>query len=341
MDRTSFEFNESDIKIKIGKEDDKYILSEDLKKNLTLGLGITDRCNLCCPMCYYREHERKNKSNSISLENIGLILSDLKGIGCIVIGLEGEPLCHKNFSTILRSCSLYTKNICIVSNGLLLTERLINHMNEYHVTNLILSCDGSNKEYYEKIRVGGDFSLFLQKTSMASRHYNGQLSIHSVISNQNIKDIHNLPKLAFELGINTVSLAQLRQNSWCEKNSFFRVPLNQLKDEIEKLVDNACSKQIHLIFDNLFANRELYKWLVEKFSNNTYVKIPHFDICISPWSFVSILSDGRLFPCCGDIEPIKINNYDFNSIFNHPFLLKLRKTLKSEVPEVCKKCMYL
>lgn len=339
MDRTSFEFNESDIKIE--KEYDKYILSEDLKKNLTLGLGITDRCNLSCPMCYYREHETKNKSNSICLDNIELILSDLKGIGSILIGLEGEPLCHKNFSSILKVCSLYTKKICIVSNGLLLTERLINSMNEYNVTNLILSCDGSNKEYYEKIRVGGDFSVFLQKATMARRYYNGQLSIHSVISNQNIKDIHNLPKLAFELGINTISLAQLRQNSWCEKNSFFRVALNQLKNEIEKLVDAACSKQIHLIFDNLFANRELNKWLVEKFSKKTYVKIPHFEICISPWNFVSILSDGRLFPCCGDIEPIKINQYNFNSIFNNPLLLKLRKALKSEVPEVCVKCLYL
>ena len=147
-------------------------------------------------------------------------MSNLGPVGGIILGLEGEPLCHKNFSDIVQICSSYTQNISIISNGLLFTKDLLNLFNKCNVKNIVLSCDGSDKRYYEKIRFGGNFNVFCKKALMASSLFQGQLSIHSVISNQNINDIHNMPNLACKLGINKISFAQLRSNSWSKKIRF-------------------------------------------------------------------------------------------------------------------------
>lgn len=65
------------------------------------------------------------------------------------------------------------------------------------------------------------------------------------------------------------------------------------------------------------------------------------DSCFFPWNFTSILSDGRLFPCCGDINPVNMEKYNYDSIFNNEILLKLRKALHTEMPSVCKECLGL
>jgi radical SAM protein with 4Fe4S-binding SPASM domain len=67
-----------------------------------------------------------------------------------------------------------------------------------------------------------------------------------------------------------------------------------------------------------------------------------FKVCPSPWNFVSILSDGRLFACCGDIEPVSLESFSFDDIYNHELLRKLRYLLLSskKMPKVCKNCFY-
>ena len=97
MDRSTFEFKEEDLQISLGPEDYIYKLPENKRSELSLGLGLTDQCNLQCPMCYYRENKKKITSSSISIPKLKTILSNLGPVGSIVIGLEGEPLCHKNF----------------------------------------------------------------------------------------------------------------------------------------------------------------------------------------------------------------------------------------------------
>ena len=341
MDRSTFEFKEEDLQISLGPEDYIYKLPENKRSELSLGLGLTDQCNLQCPMCYYRENKKKITSSSISIPKLKTILSNLGPVGSIVIGLEGEPLCHKNFSDIVQLCSSYTTNISIISNGLLLTKDLLNLFNKCNVKNIVLSCDGSDKQYYEKIRFGGNFSVFCKKALMASSLFQGQVSIHSVISNQNINDIHNMPHLASKLGINKISFAQLRQNSWSKKNSFYRASFDQLKIAIEQLVERAQENNTELTFDALFASGELYKWMESKFSKKNFIKINHMDSCFFPWNFTSILSDGRLFPCCGDINPVNMEKSNFDSIFNNEILLKFRKALHTEIPPVCKECLGL
>ena len=48
--------------------DSKYYLSKSNSEDLILGLGITDRCNLNCRMCYYKVNENEKRSSVMNIE---------------------------------------------------------------------------------------------------------------------------------------------------------------------------------------------------------------------------------------------------------------------------------
>lgn len=62
-------------------------------------------------------------------------------------------------------------------------------------------------------------------------------------------------------------------------------------------------------------------------------------ICKIPWEYTSILSNGYIFPCCGDFEPSPISEYTFDGIFNHDYMTMIRgNILKNKSNSFCNIC---
>lgn len=340
MDRQSFNFRLEDIKVAEESDLSDYYIDPINSKNMSLGLGITDKCNLQCPMCYYRENNNKHNNTNMSLEKLTSILSDLRFIGNIVLGLEGEPLCHPEFEKVLKICSQYTNSITIVTNGLLLSEGLIKAFNKNKVKNIILSCDGADKITYEQNRVGGSFTRFCKILQLTRQLFNGLITLHAVIHNKNCNNLCNIPEFAHNNGIYNISLAQLRCNAWNANNELTRPSFTDLKSSLTSLVHQAEFFNVNITFDALFAYGELLRWIKNTLSDSAFVKITSMDICSFPWMFTSILSDGRQFLCCGDIYPNNLYKYNFDSLYNNEHIKRLRYLLANKKqPEVCRYCM--
>lgn len=340
MDRQNFSFRLNDIKLEEHIDLSNYHIDPINSENMSLGLGITDKCNLQCPMCYYRENYQKHKATNISLKKITNILSELRYIGNIIIGLEGEPLCHPDLKKILKLCSHHTKSISIVTNGLLLSSHILDLLNHNKVINITLSCDGIDKQTYEENRVGGSFKRFCNKLQLTQQKFKGKISLHTVIHNKNCDRIINLPKFAYNHGIHDISLAQLRCNTWNSNHTLARPALSDLKKNLLLLIDQAELFKINVTFDALFGYGELLEWMKSTFYNYKTVKISSTKICLVPWIFTSILSDGRQFPCCGDFKPNNVTKYDFDSLYNNDSIKKLRYLLaNNKTPAVCLNCI--
>ena len=343
-------------------EPEKYCLERSC---MTLGLGLTRKCNLSCPMCYYRhtlfsspynsadkfiiDNINKNldevcgevSSCELELSKLVTILSEIKKVGTILLGLEGEPLCHSEFLKIVEICSHYSDKQIVVTNGLLLSRNHIEQFNRYNVTTVILSCDADNKETYEQLRRGGNFIKFCRNAKLTARLFNGETMIHTVIHSGNTEVVEKMPVLAHNLGITRISLAQLRENSWSEKHGLRRADEVHLVDCLTKMIRNAEYYGIKIIFDNFFAFGEQLINIKNIFSDYSNILLKPFSRCPYPWLFSSILSDGRIFPCCGDIKPFAIDSYNFESVFNSPEHRYLKKVWSGdeELPEVCINCM--
>lgn len=320
--------------------DSKYYLSKSNSEDLILGLGITDRCNLNCRMCYYKVNENEKRSSVMNIELLDKILSSIGGIGSVIIGLEGEPLTHPNFLEVLKKVSSVTNSIYLVSNGLLLTEDIIKNLNKNKVKELIISCDGSSKNVYENIRTGGNFLRLSEKIKIAASCFEGSLKLHAVVSSLNITDLVNLPSFASRLGVKKLSFAQLRTCSFSKTNNIVQPSIESLKEFIKKIMLEAEKNDVHIELESFFASGELLTFIEDYYKSSEYLHLNTFKVCPSPWNFVSILSDGRLFACCGDIEPVILERFSFDDIYNHELLRKLRYLLlnSKKLPKVCQNC---
>ena len=102
----------------------------------------------------------------------------------------------------------------------------------------------------------------------------------------------------------------------------------------------AEKNDVHIELESFFASGELLTFIEDYYKSSEYLHLNTFKVCPSPWNFVSILSDGRLFACCGDIEPVILERFSFDDIYNHELLRKLRYLLlnSKKLPKVCQNC---
>lgn len=91
--------------------------NESLKSPLSVGIEITNRCNLRCLFCYNENH------NQIDMKEVdfGRIISILKRIKVFSIIISGgEPLCHNNFKDFCEKIKKSGLVATLFTNGVLL-----------------------------------------------------------------------------------------------------------------------------------------------------------------------------------------------------------------------------
>lgn len=302
---------------------DRYAVTPEKNKYI-LGIGLTSRCNFDCPICYYHDYFCQNsKETDISLDKLRIIFTNCAPLHCINFALEGEPFCYSHFFQALDYAMEASEFISISTNGSLLTKEKLYHLSKYKFSLFSLSIDAADSVNYSYFRKGGHLSHFLRNAGSAVENLGSAVIFNSVICQQNLHSLLDLPKLAAMVGVSTINLMQLRiHRALCSKG-ITPAKLDDLLIFLESMLNSAENYGITLCFDNSFANKYVLSWLSKNASRNIFIE-PARKKCIIPWYYTSILSSGKIFPCCGDFQPMKINSYTFDGIFNHDYLRMLR-----------------
>lgn len=120
-------------------------------------LPITSQCNVKCLFCSHRFNPPGIKTYSFAHRSTSEIVEDMalvKRLKTITIGesvttlMEGEPLCHPEFMAILRLVRDHYPNslIRITTNGVLLTERMLQQFRQLGPMELTLSLNSVTVE---------------------------------------------------------------------------------------------------------------------------------------------------------------------------------------------------
>lgn len=116
----------------------KMLKREFDEKPIACHFYVTDQCNLDCFYC----SEYDNSVPHPSLQNLKTWIAKIKELGCIRIGLQGgEPLMHPDIVEVVRFCTELGLKTSMSTNGFLLSEKLIEELEEAGLGSLQLSVD--------------------------------------------------------------------------------------------------------------------------------------------------------------------------------------------------------
>jgi len=162
----------------------------NLKGPLTVGIDITNRCNLRCKHCYANSGI-DSRIPDITFEKFLDVLEELNELGTSVIALAGgEPLLRVDLCEIVKAIT--EKNILLFlnSNGQLLTLDYAKKLKKSGLNHIEISIDGLEKNH-DIVRGKGTFKKAMEGFKNAQKAGLG-VGIMTVVCRQNVEDAEKL-----------------------------------------------------------------------------------------------------------------------------------------------------
>ncbi len=118
---------------------------------------ITLKCNMSCLHC--GSSASKARENELTRDESLALCKDLRRIGCKGVALiGGEVFLRRDWYDIATEIKRLGMSLSIISNGLLLDEKLVSMISDLKPESVGVSIDGSNPDTHDYIRrVKGSF----------------------------------------------------------------------------------------------------------------------------------------------------------------------------------------
>jgi MoaA/NifB/PqqE/SkfB family radical SAM enzyme len=323
-----------------------------------LQIDIINKCNQSCMYCWIHSklltiskskewHEQK-----MDFAFFKKIIDCAKETNTKEIRLcaDGEPLLHPKFMDMVEYVKRQDMNLQIVTNGSLLSKKMIDRFFEIGVDKLQITISATNAKKYAKIHNSNEKEFerlkenlfYINKLKIKNNINKPFINLVNIITNQNYKEIEEAMKFAIRVGSNHMGFSLLDvRDKGTKKLLLTKSQLKYLNYEIEKLMK---------IYKNFNSNLELFHIQVSQkhsakgtYSQDMYKKIG----CYTPWYFWRVFVDGRFSTCCHPIIITKLDkNVDFIKIWNMPKFKEFREKMKNlnkqkEIGYWCKGCTNL
>jgi radical SAM protein with 4Fe4S-binding SPASM domain len=206
-------------------------------KNLTeydrlIMLQVTNACNLKCKHCY--ADAGKRKTNELTLEEIKNVIDDVATMkdpdkmGKINV-TGGEPLLRDDILDITSYISKRGLMVDFSTNGLLLTDEVLESFCKLDRIALSISLDGATKSTHEYMR-GPDTFLRTINILKKVKEYELELGITFVVHKKNFHELEKLFQLCKRMKINSINIINANYLGRMLENSIEPVPeLNLFK----------------------------------------------------------------------------------------------------------------
>jgi len=273
--------------------DESYLKVEEhfvktLKKHpwLTIRMDITNKCNLKCIMCHYKEEEIYSRpTRLITAEQLQHKIKDIAPyVAHIMLSCGFEPLMSKHFNDILKM--LFTNyphiEIAFCTNATLLNADTRKSVIENDVTQVLLSLDGVTKNTVEKIRVGASYNKIISNIK-ALRDLKKKfkrnfpvLIMDFVLMKSNIHEAPAFVELCADLGISTIDFRHLVGNIYFSEHEEMMIHNKAKYNYFRQLIIEKARKFcIDVRLPEPFDTKDDYKnEILSEVSLNEFYAIP-------------------------------------------------------------------
>jgi len=285
-------------------------------------------CNFRCDHCQVT-HWDKPKSQ-LDIKSFSSITDQLPNLLKVKVQGMGEPFLNKSTIELLESLDQRGVVTQTISNGSVLTEKLITRLSKLKHTSIGFSLDGGTRETFEGIRIRGNFDKVTDNVkSLVSKAPNLDAKFWVVVSNENHHECQEIVNLAKRLGVLKVSF-QTFITDWGK--------------------DNMKEKTSDISIDEV--NNHNYITKAIEVGKKTGIEVSHYKgnmftaekPCTWPWTSMMVDASGNVIPCCviADAETINFGNVfeqKIDKIWNSGEYQSFRKShAAGDIPDLCKGC---
>ncbi len=188
--------------------DDEVILLRPVSHLAKVYIEPTSKCNLSCKTCIRNVWEEKmGRMTSATFTRI------LRGIGefdyrpSIFFGGFGEPLSHPHIADMVAEAKKVGSKVELITNGMLLDEKLSVALIEAGLNTLWVSIDGAKPESYADVRIGAALPQIFENIKRYRHQHvlrkwvDPDIGLAFVAMKRNIGDLPLLLKMSTKLGI--------------------------------------------------------------------------------------------------------------------------------------------
>lgn len=238
----------------------------------TLFLEVTSRCNALCDHCGSRC--TASKKDELSSETFKKVLDSVaRNFGTETIMLDitgGEPLMRKDLFEITGYADELGFKWGLVTNGMLITDEIINKMKKTHMSTITISLDGMKKTHEEFRHLPGSFDKIISAIEKLKKaNFVEHIQVTFIANKNNILELPEVYRLLSMFGIDSLRISGI--------------------DPIGRAKDN----------ENLMLSREDYLYLFDFLKKHQFSELPVVWSCTHYFGNTKYTLDptGKRFKC--------------------------------------------
>ena len=294
----------------------------------TLDIEPNNWCNFRCDHCQVT-HWDKPKAQ-LDLNRFTEITKLFPNLLSVKVQGMGEPFLNKSMLDLLEYLDKKGIVTNTISNGSVLTEKLIARLSKLKHMSIGFSLDGGTKGTFEGIRIRGNFDKVTDNVKrLVDASPNLDTKFWVVVSKENYHECEEIVHLADRLGVPEVTFQTFITN-WG-------------KEDMEEIISDKTisGSDLDTHISNAKDVGEERTIQVNHYKGNDFTAEKP---CKWPWTSMMIDSTGSVIPCCviADAETLNFGNVfeqKIDKIWNSKEYKEFRRQHKDgDIPEICKAC---
>ncbi|NJD76243.1 MAG: radical SAM protein [Candidatus Methanoperedens sp.] len=279
----------------------RFLLKPDIFKKpmrcnapLAVDLYITRKCNLNCIYCFanakYTDSQTRNyRCNEMRLDRINYLIDQIAELETKKIILTGgEPTLRPDLPKIIQRLSNYGIDVFLATNVYSMNDKLAKELRDSGLTKIQAKLDAANPKIQDKLsRVKGSYGKLIRGIKTLKK-YSFKISVVSIATSWNIKEIPEVVKICADLGIDEFNPRIYTPGIWAlhgRGGSYL----------------NPSSNSILWLYQRIEELQEEYKGImnVSSLETSTFCKKKENEVPACP-GFISactILENGLVVPC--------------------------------------------
>jgi radical SAM protein with 4Fe4S-binding SPASM domain len=218
---------------------------------LRVKLDMVGRCQLRCIMCHFAHPQFVENRTTMGRELLEKVADDLfPRAHDVVLSSSAEPLMAPELPRALELCREHgVPNFHFSTNGISLTEKIVDKVIEVQMPLITISIDAGEKEVFERIRTPAKWDRVISRFDLINERKRAlgskfpEISATAVLMRSNIRTIPALVRLMHEKGVRYMNFVHMAVigGMGMEPESLLSEPqlCNEVMREVQRTADEV------------------------------------------------------------------------------------------------------